>query len=120
LYVISNQTTDNGYTLTITTGSGSTASIPAGQQATVVCDGTNFFNANTVQSGATTLTLTDGSVGAPSLSFALETNTGLYRSGTGQLDVAVLGSLIAAFTASGLTVEGSGAFTGGVAGGVFS
>jgi hypothetical protein len=120
LYVVSNQVTANGHTLTITTGAGAPAIIPAGQQATLVCDGTNFFNANTVQAGATTLTLTDGSVSAPSLSFVSETNTGLYRVGTGQLGIAVLGANVVSVTSSGIAVNGTGTFTVGITGGVFS
>lgn len=79
LYVISNQTVDNGYSLTVTTGLGYTATIPPGQQATLICDGTNFLNANTTQAGATTVSLLDGTVGTPSLNFAAETGTGIYR-----------------------------------------
>jgi len=119
LYVVSNQTTAAGHSLTLTTGSGASATIPAGNQATVICDGTNFYNANTVQAGASTTSLIDGTVGAPSLNFALETNTGLYRIGAGQMGVAILGTLLSAFSASGVTVYGSGTFTGGVSGGTF-
>lgn len=50
LYSIANQVTPNGFTLTITTGvsGGTTVTIPAGKQATVVCDGTNFYLASTM------------------------------------------------------------------------
>lgn len=119
LYVVSNQTTAGGYSLTLTTGSGASAIVPAGNQATVICDGTNFYNANTVQAGASTTSLVDGTVGAPSLNFALETNTGLYRIGAGQMGVSILGALLAAFSSSGITVYGTGKFTGGVSGGTF-
>lgn len=119
LYVVSNQTTAGGYSLTLTTGSGASAIVPAGNQATVICDGTNFYNANTVQAGASTTSLVDGTVGAPSLNFALETNTGLYRIGAGQMGVSILGTLLAAFSSSGITVYGTGKFTGGVSGGTF-
>lgn len=120
LYVISNQTTDNGYSLTITTGLGYTATIPPGQQATLICDGTNFLNANTTQAGASTVSLVDGTVGTPSLNFAAETGTGLYRPGAGELGVAVLGTKRVGVTATGMTVTGSGTFTTGVAGGTFT
>lgn len=121
LYVISNQTTAGGYTLTVTTGIGGSASatIPAGGQATLVCDGTNFYNANTTQAGATALSLIDGSAGSPSLNFALETNTGVYRPGAGRFGVSVLSSLILDITASGVSVTGSGTFSGGIAGGTY-
>lgn len=119
LYVASNQTTPNGHSLTLTTGLGAAATVPAGNQATVICDGTNFYNANTVQAGASTISLINGTVGAPSLNFALETNTGLYRIGAGQMGVAVLGVLLAAYSSSGITVYGTGTFTGGISGGTF-
>lgn len=120
LYVISNQTTDNGYSFTVTTGLGYTATIPPGQQATLICDGTNFLNANTTQAGATTTSLVDGTVGTPSLNFAAETSTGLYRPAAGELGISVLGTKRVGVTATGVTVTGSGTFTTGIAGGTFT
>ncbi len=121
LYVVSNQTTDNGYTLTIKTsaaGAGSTT-IPPGQQATLVCDGVNFFNANTVQAGATSLNLINGTVGTPAINFAAETSSGMYRPGVGQVAFAILGSQIMNILATGISVTGEGKFSGGVKGGTF-
>lgn len=121
LYVVSNQTTDNGFTLTIKTsapGAGSTT-IPPGQQATLVCDGVNFFNANTVQAGATSLNLVNGSVGTPAINFALETDSGMYRPGAGQVAFAILGSQIMNILATGISITGEGKFSGGVKGGTF-
>jgi hypothetical protein len=120
LYVISNQTTDNGYSFTVTTGLGFTATIPPGQQATLICDGTNFLNANTTQAGATSTSLVDGTVGTPSLNFAAETSTGLYRPAAGELGISVLGSKIVSVTAFGISVTGSGTFTTGIEGGTFT
>lgn len=122
LYIISNQVTDNGYTLTITTGvsGGANAIVPPGQQVTLICDGTNFLNANTVQAGATAISLINGTVGTPSLNFASETSTGLYRPGAGQMNIAVLGSDLVEFTATGMNVNGTGNFENGIAGGVFT
>lgn len=122
LYVVSNQTTDNGYTLTLTTGvvGGSNAVIPPGQQATLICDGTNFLNANTFQAGATSISLVNGSVGTPALNFSSETSTGIYRPGIGEFAVSILGTQRLDVTATGITVTGSGTFTTGVAGGVFT
>ena len=121
LYVISNQTTDNGHTLTVSTGvSGSaTATIPPGQQATLVCDGTNFFNANTVQAGATSLNLVNGTVSTPAINFAAETNTGIWRSGYGLFDISILGTNRFELSPTGLNIIGAGNFTGGVLGGTF-
>lgn len=121
LYVISNQTSAGGYSLTVTTGIGGSASatIPASGQATLICDGTNFYNANTTQAGATSLSLINGSAGAPSLNFASETNTGVYRPGAGRFGISVLGNLIADVTAGGVSVTGSGNFSGGISGGTY-
>jgi hypothetical protein len=120
LYVIKNSVTAGGYTLTVGTGSGTSVIIPSGEQVTLACDGTNFFNANTTQAGSvTTVTLADGTVSTPSLRFASETNTGIYRAGAGQLNTAVLGVLRSSLSATGLTIAGTGTFTSGVAGGTF-
>jgi hypothetical protein len=122
LYVVSNQTVAGGYSLTLTTGvaGGATAVIPAGGQATLICDGTNFLNANTSQAGATSLSLISGTAGTPSLNFASETNTGLYRPGAGRFGITVLGSQVVDVDATGIQVTGEGVFSGGVNGGTFS
>ena len=120
LYVISNQTTDNGFTFTVTTGLGFTATIPPGQQATLICDGTNFLNANTTQAGASSLSLVDGTVGTPSLNFAGETSTGVYRPSAGNFGISVLGTQRVNVSATGVSVTGSGTFTTGIAGGTFT
>jgi hypothetical protein len=121
LYVISNQTTPNGRTLTITTGAvgASPVVIPANSQVTLICDGTNFFNANTTQAGTTTVSTIDGSVSSPAVSFASEPNTGIYRPGTGQWGVSILGTNRAVIEATGLTVDGAGTFLSGIRGGSF-
>lgn len=121
LYVISNQTSAGGYTLTVTTGIGgsATATVPAGGQATLICDGTNFYNANTTQAGATALSLINGTAASPALNFASETNTGVYRPGAGRFGVSVLSNLIMDVSASGVSVTGTGTFSGGVSGGTY-
>lgn len=125
LYVIKNSVTAGGYTLTVGTGSGTSVIVPANEQVTLACDGTNFFNANTTQAGAiTTLTLANGTVALPSLSFASETSTGVYRANAGEFNTAILGVLRSTLSATGLTIAGSitgttGTFTSGVAGGTF-
>jgi hypothetical protein len=117
LYVIKNSTTAGGFTFTVGTGSGTSVVIPSGQQVTLACDGTNFFNANTSQAGAvTTLSLADGNVGSPSLNFGNETNTGVYRASAGQFNTAILGVLRSTLSATGLSIVGVGAFTGAVSG----
>lgn len=121
LYVISNQTTDNGYSLTITTGAvgATTVSIPSGEVATLICDGTNFFNANTIQAGASSFSLVNGSASSPSLSFVSESSTGIYRSGVGAMGVSILGTKVVEIDATSMEVTGTGNFTGGLSGGLF-
>jgi hypothetical protein len=121
-YVISNQTTDNGYTLTVSTGvvGGFNATVPPGAQVTLICDGTNFLNANTVQVGASNLSIVSGTANLPGMNFAAETSTGVYRPGIGQFGISIQGTQRVNLSATGLTVTGSGTFTTGIAGGTFA
>lgn len=122
VYYITNQTdgTVSNYTITFTTGTGgSVAVVPAGQQVILLCDSVNILNASTIAAGATSISLIDGTVGAPSLNFALEPTTGIYRPGSGELGVSILGVKRSGLTATGLTITGTGTFTAGVQGGAF-
>ena len=121
-YIVSNQTTAGGNTLTITTGvaGGADATISSGNQSTLICDGVNFFNANTVQAGASVNALANGSAANPSLYFASEPSTGVYRSGAGAWNVSILGNNRFQVNASGIQVTGTGTFSGGVLGGIFT
>jgi hypothetical protein len=118
VYYILNETS-GGYTVTITTGSGNTAILTTGSQATLVCDSVNLYNANTVLAGSSTISLGNGSVGAPSLNFSSETTTGVYRAASGEFNIAILGALRATVSATGLSVVGTGTFSGGIAGGTY-
>jgi len=118
VYYIVNATT-NAYTVTISTGAGATAVLTTGTQATLVCDSVNLFNANTILAGSSSISLINGSVGAPSLNFASETTTGIYRAASGEFNHAILGVLRSTLSATGLAIVGTGNFTGGVAGGTF-
>ena len=118
VYYIVNATT-GAFTVTISTGSGATAVLTAGTQATLVCDSVNLFNANTILAGSSTVSLNNGAVGAPSLNFSSETTTGIYRAASGEFNIAILGVLRSTVSASGLAIVGTGNFTGGVAGGTF-
>jgi hypothetical protein len=122
VYYITNQTNGGGpgYSITFTTNAGgSTATVPAGQQVILLCDSVNLLNASTVAAGAVSFSLIDGSVGAPSLNFASETSTGIYRPGSGEFGISILGAKLFSLTASGLNIPGTGNFTGGVSGGSF-
>ena len=122
VYYVTNQTngTGAGYTITFTTGGGGgTAIVPAGQQVILLCDSVNLLNASTVAAGALNVSLASGSVGSPSLNFAAEPSTGIYRSATAELAMAILGVNLFTLSSSGLTISGTGTFTGGISGGVF-
>ena len=123
VYYIQNATTSSGaYTITITTGvsGSSSATIASNQQSTLICDSINLVNANTVLAGSSSIGLVNGTVSAPALYYGSEPTTGLYRAGTGQFNVAILGVNLFSLTATGLTIPGAGTFTGGIAGGTFT
>ena len=123
VYYVTNQTdgTVSNYTVTLTTGlvGSAEAIITSGNQATLICDSVNLFNANTVLAGATSLSIIDGTVASPAINFANETSTGIYRGASGQFDISILGIQRLAVSASGISVTGSGTFSGGIAGGTF-
>lgn len=122
VYYITNQTngTGAGYQITFTTGAGGgTATVPAGEQVILLCDSVNLLNASTIAAGATNISLVSGTVGAPALNFASETSTGIYRPSAGELGMAILGVKLFGLSSAGLTISGTGTFTGGISGGVF-
>jgi len=123
VYYITNQTdgTGAGYQITFTTtaSGGATATVPAGQQVILLCDSVNLLNASTIAAGAVNVSLVDGTAGAPSLNFASETSTGVYRPGSGEFGIAILGLKRFGLTATGLTIDGTGTFLDGIQGGLF-
>lgn len=122
VYYITNQTDGTGanYTITFTTGaSGATAVVPAGEQVILLCDSVNLLNATTIAAGAAQLSLVDGTVSAPSLNFSSETSTGIFRPGAGTFAISILAAQIFSLTSAGLSINGTGTFSGGVQGGTF-
>jgi hypothetical protein len=123
VYYVTNQTdgTGAGYTVTLSTGApgSSSAVIPAGQQVILLCDSANLFNASTIAAGASVLSLANGNVSSPSLNFSSEPTTGIYRPGSGEIGMSILGVQRLLLEASGVTVGGTGTFTSGVSGGTF-
>ena len=122
VYYITNQTngTGAGYQITFTTGAGGgTATVPAGEQVILLCDSVNLLNASTIAAGALNVSLVNGTVAAPSLNFASENSTGIYRPTSGELGMAILGVKLFGLSSAGLTISGTGTFTGGISGGVF-
>ncbi|NBX39281.1 MAG: hypothetical protein EBR54_07725 [Flavobacteriia bacterium] len=113
VYYIQNATVGGvgNYTITITTNTGgSTATIAANQQSTLICDSVNLVNANTVLAGSTALSLINGTVSSPALNFASESTTGVYRAASGEFNIAILGVLRSTLSASGLAIVGTGNF----------
>jgi hypothetical protein len=124
VYYVQNATSGSAsnFTVTLSTGvaGGANAVITAAQQATLVCDSVNLVNANSIQAGNTSISLSNGTVGAPSLNFGSETSTGVYRSGAGEFSVSILGVNVLTVEAAGIDVAGVGNFTSGVSGGTFT
>ena len=115
IYYLNNQTTGS-YSLTFKTSSSGAATItvPQGQTLTVVCDGTNVFNASSASGGSiTSLTINAGSAAAPSLNFTSNTTTGVYQPATGQIAMALNGTNALTLSSTGLAVPA------GISGGTF-
>lgn len=110
----------SGYTVTVSTGSGTTAVLTSGNQATLICDSVNILNANTILAGTANISLNNGTVATPSLNFASETSTGVYRASAGQFNISILGTNRMTVAAAGVSVAGSGTFTSGITGGTFT
>lgn len=122
VYYIINETVGGvgNYTVTISTGAGGVAAISSGNQATLICDSVNLFNANTVLAGTASISLADGSAVSPSLNFANESTTGVYRAASGEFNIAVLGLNRLTLSATGVVVNGTGTFLNGISGGTFT
>jgi hypothetical protein len=118
LYVISNQTSAGGNSLTVKTATGTGVVVPPSSQVTVICDGVDFFNANTTQIGATAISLISGTAASPAINFIAQTNTGMFYT-TNTVAFSVIGTQRLSVTVNGIVVNGTGTFTGGVSGGVF-
>lgn len=125
VYYITNQTDGTGanYTIEFSTGvvGGGTAVVPANQQAILLCDSVNLFNAATVAAGIVNPLLSNGSVSNPSLAFAAEPSTGIYRPAAGEFAISVLGTQRLDVKATGILVTGDvsgvkGTFSGDVSG----
>lgn len=128
VYYIINST-DGGpsnFEITFTTNSGGgTAPVPAGKTAVLVCNSTDILNATTIVAGAATFALANGTVTTPSLNFASENNTGIYRPGNQQFGITVNGTQRLNVISTGIDVTGVGTFSGsggvgGISGGLFT
>lgn len=111
-----NNTTSGSFSLTFKTAAvgGATVVLPQNQTLTVVCDGTNVFNAGSAAASAiTSVTVSPGSAGAPTITFVGDTSTGIFSPASG----------VVGFSSGGIsymTISSAGLFvTSGIAGGTF-
>lgn len=78
--------------------------------------GVTQWTADNVPSAGADVAVADGTVSAPGLAFTNDVNTGIYRPTTDQLAIATGGVRAALFTASSMSVPGTFAAAGGIAG----
>ena len=103
----------SNYDVTISTGLGNDVTIAQGESSIVICDSANIIAAITVSVGLTNISLNDGTVAAPSLNFASEVSTGIYRATSGEFNIAVLGVNELTVSANGINAPS------GISGGTF-
>jgi len=103
----------SNYTVTISTGLGNNVTIAQGESSIVICDSANIIAAITVSIGVTNVSLANGTVASPSLNFASEVSTGIYRATSGEFNIAILGVNEFTVTANGITAPS------GISGGTF-
>jgi hypothetical protein len=103
----------SNYAVTFTTGGGNNVTLAQGESSILICDSVNIIAAITVSVGLTNVSLNDGTVAAPSLNFANEVSTGIYRATSGEFNIAILGVNELTVSAGGITAPS------GISGGVF-
>ena len=89
------------HTVTLKTAAGSGTGIDQGARIIALCDGTNVVSAQSAVAN-TSVSLTDGSAAVPSLYFATQTDTGLFKSSTQDLGITVAGTSVGVFGSTGL------------------
>lgn len=98
VYYIQNNTT-GAYSFTLQSPTpGTTLTLPTGQTAVVVCDGINVINASTSVAGISSLLLSAGSVGSPSLAIS-GANNGFYAPTSISIALSVNGSNVMTWAA---------------------
>jgi len=101
VYFINIEAGVGAYNVTFTTGGGASTVLTANQKTVVYCDGINVTPAITTAI-TSTLSLTDGSAAAPSVSFALDANTGFFRNANGVVGFASSGAATLLFGPNGV------------------
>jgi hypothetical protein len=92
-------------TLTLTTAGGSGVQLNNTDRVIAYCDGVNVVSAQSTSIGSN-VSIIDGSAGAPSINFASDADTGIYRAGTGSVGIAGNGQQIALFSATDVNFKG--------------
>ena len=100
--------------ITVTNGDGVAGNPTLSLPAALTFTGKTVTGGTFTSPALTTPTIGDGSAAAPSLSFASETTTGLFRPSASVLGMAVAGTSRATLTATGMTVTGTVTPTGSV------
>lgn len=110
IYFINAESGLGTYSVTFTTGSGTTTVLAANQKTVVYCDGINVTPAITT-SVTSSLSLVDGSAAAPSISWALDANTGFYRKGEGTAGFSANGVNSVSFSPNGVDFTSTAGLT---------
>lgn len=110
IYFINIEAGVGAYTVTFTTGGGGTTVLGANQKTVVYCDGINVSPAITT-TVTSSLALVDGNAAAPSIAFALDTDTGFFRNANGVIGVASNGVMTMRFNGSGIVFTPVGNIT---------
>lgn len=101
IYFVSIEAVLGAYSVTFTTGLGSTTALGANQKTVLYCDGTNVTPAITT-TVTSSLSLVDGNPPGPSISWALDPDTGFYRSSSGVAGFASNGTSTLLFGPNGI------------------
>lgn len=110
IYFINIEAGVGAYTVTFTTGGGGTTVLGANQKTVVYCDGINVSPAITT-TVTSSLALVDGNAAAPSIAFALDTDTGFFRNANGVIGVASNGVMTMRFNGNGIVFTPVGNIT---------
>lgn len=100
IYFVNTESGLGGFSVTFTTGAGATLALGANLRTVIYSDGTNIRTAvsTTVTSA---ISLDDGSDAAPSLTFALDSNLGLFRLGADQMGFTANGTQVGFWDVNG-------------------
>lgn len=115
IYFVAVESGMGAHVVSFTTGSGATAALNANERTVLNCDGTNVLAAVTT-TVTSSLALVDGSATSPSISFSLDTDTGLFRKGNNVLGIAAGGVEVGSFGSAGFVGNVIGNVTGNVTG----